>query len=102
MIRRPPRSTLFPYTTLFRSTAAFAPDTADPANSIRRPVGRLRRLPHQAAPLGRKSSRLSSFPTCLSNAFFPLQQNTLVPVPRPPPTTTHRAVVRRLLDAAAQ
>src|SRR5687767_15692851 len=25
MIRRPPRSTLFPYTTLFRSPAAFAP-----------------------------------------------------------------------------
>src|SRR3712207_7911445 len=25
MIRRPPRSTLFPYTTLFRSLAAFAP-----------------------------------------------------------------------------
>src|SRR2546429_4587155 len=26
MIRRPPRSTLFPYTTLFRSLAAFADD----------------------------------------------------------------------------
>src|SRR2546430_12377698 len=26
MIRRPPRSTLFPYTTLFRSRADFAPD----------------------------------------------------------------------------
>src|SRR2546430_9765247 len=26
MIRRPPRSTLFPYTTLFRSHAAFEPD----------------------------------------------------------------------------
>src|SRR3712207_7155567 len=25
MIRRPPRSTLFPYTTLFRSNAAFGP-----------------------------------------------------------------------------
>src|SRR3712207_7102568 len=25
MIRRPPRSTLFPYTTLFRSEAAFSP-----------------------------------------------------------------------------
>ena len=27
MIRRPPRSTLFPYTTLFRSTALYHPDT---------------------------------------------------------------------------
>src|SRR3712207_7661634 len=26
MIRRPPRSTLFPYTTLFRSAVAFSPD----------------------------------------------------------------------------
>src|SRR2546430_6010027 len=26
MIRRPPRSTLFPYTTLFRSAADFAPE----------------------------------------------------------------------------
>src|SRR2546422_7701270 len=26
MIRRPPRSTLFPYTTLFRSQAEYAPD----------------------------------------------------------------------------
>src|SRR3712207_8902161 len=28
MIRRPPRSTLFPYTTLFRSAAMLAPDMA--------------------------------------------------------------------------
>src|SRR5258708_12219859 len=29
MIRRPPRSTLFPYTTLFRSVTAIADDAAD-------------------------------------------------------------------------
>src|SRR5258708_20473282 len=29
MIRRPPRSTLFPYTTLFRSTAAYPPPLTD-------------------------------------------------------------------------
>ena len=29
MIRRPPRSTLFPYTTLFRSEAGFAPVAGD-------------------------------------------------------------------------
>src|SRR5438034_1987227 len=28
MIRRPPRSTLFPYTTLFRSATLFSPDTS--------------------------------------------------------------------------
>src|SRR3712207_9333067 len=30
MIRRPPRSTLFPYTTLFRSNVEFAPDGKSP------------------------------------------------------------------------
>src|SRR3712207_7912674 len=29
MIRRPPRSTLFPYTTLFRSAAAYSPGDTD-------------------------------------------------------------------------
>src|SRR3989475_10509466 len=29
MIRRPPRSTLFPYTTLFRSTISFHPEEAE-------------------------------------------------------------------------
>src|SRR2546427_1939246 len=33
MIRRPPRSTLFPYTTLFRSAAAAAAAGADPARA---------------------------------------------------------------------
>src|SRR5690242_21267569 len=32
MIRRPPRSTLFPYTTLFRSLNASNPDKLDMAN----------------------------------------------------------------------
>src|SRR3712207_8256285 len=38
MIRRPPRSTLFPYTTLFRSSEALAPEAG--ASAIRfRPDG---------------------------------------------------------------
>src|SRR2546426_2936728 len=37
MIRRPPRSTLFPYTTLFRSAAE-----ADPRDPLRRQRGRAR------------------------------------------------------------
>src|SRR3712207_8061448 len=45
MIRRPPRSTLFPYTTLFRSSGACLPDglqagidqgSADPGPPVRR------------------------------------------------------------------
>src|SRR2546430_9007681 len=41
MIRRPPRSTLFPYTTLFRSA------TAHPRNQNHRLSRRLRHLPSQ-------------------------------------------------------
>src|SRR2546426_5913806 len=35
MIRRPPRSTLFPYTTLFRSEPAFEPAEPDQAPYLR-------------------------------------------------------------------
>src|SRR2546422_2057153 len=34
MIRRPPRSTLFPYTTLFRSTFVFTPPTSHPNTAV--------------------------------------------------------------------
>src|SRR3712207_7996654 len=41
MIRRPPRSTLFPYTTLFRSlTKSAAPATASKTNAIQTDVAR--------------------------------------------------------------
>src|SRR3712207_7877439 len=42
MIRRPPRSTLFPYTTLFRSANAFRAtrDAAHPASFVRHPPPR--------------------------------------------------------------
>src|SRR2546430_7744642 len=58
MIRRPPRSTLFPYTTLFRSTRARAPLAArctEPAARLRR-----RRAGHGAdrARAARAPSRL--------------------------------------------
>src|SRR3712207_8212171 len=34
MIRRPPRSTLFPYTTLFRSTPGFLPGSQQEAGGV--------------------------------------------------------------------
>src|SRR3989442_4723868 len=39
MIRRPPRSTLFPYTTLFRSLDAAAADSVASPSSNRRKLG---------------------------------------------------------------
>src|SRR5260370_23321705 len=50
MIRRPPRSTLFPYTTLFRSLATLAPYTAIALivmfqSELRRMLARLGRRP---------------------------------------------------------
>src|SRR6266566_7123963 len=63
MIRRPPRSTLFPYTTLFRSSRA--------------PVPRGDRRPplHERAPrLDRKSTRLNSSHLVISYAVFCLKK----------------------------
>src|SRR2546422_6333267 len=59
MIRRPPRSTLFPYTTLFRSVAPASLASAGRAGAggpLRPggPLGARRRLPH---PAGRGRSR---------------------------------------------
>src|SRR5260221_4782571 len=72
MIRRPPRSTLFPYTTLFRSKPAL----------FRRPVAdllvaALRRVPVEGAVLDlgdRKSTRLNSSHTVISYAVFCLKK----------------------------
>src|SRR2546430_6299055 len=57
MIRRPPRSTLFPYTTLFRSrrarrgAACYAPTDPDPRSVASHvPAGRLSRHPRLPPP----------------------------------------------------
>src|SRR5216683_8106347 len=44
MIRRPPRSTLFPYTTLFRSPATVSSETPSMAKAISAVVGNLSQL----------------------------------------------------------
>src|ERR1039458_10729458 len=63
MIRRPPRSTLFPYTTLFRSPHAAT-------RSVRGSRCRLRRRPHP----DRKSTRLNSSHLGISYAVFCLKK----------------------------
>src|SRR5438874_9467451 len=66
MIRRPPRSTLFPYTTLFRSPGSFARD-AD-----RFTAERSRR--QADASQDRKSTRLNSSHVEISYAVFCLKK----------------------------
>src|SRR5258708_30529843 len=61
MIRRPPRSTLFPYTTLFRSRRARVRarcDRSQPGGArFFARVGARRAVPPDAHPLGRKTLR---------------------------------------------
>src|SRR2546430_17226141 len=76
MIRRPPRSTLFPYTTLFRSpqerlAGAFA-DLADEPRARRLARAVVRR--RVTAPLDRKSTRLNSSHSQISYAVFCLKK----------------------------
>ena len=80
MIRRPPRSTLFPYTTLFRSLfiqggviiarAEFG--RSELVNNVAAPIEMVRRDPA----LDRKSTRLNSSHGYISYAVFCLKNTT--------------------------
>src|SRR2546430_4348326 len=75
MIRRPPRSTLFPYTTLFRSPMVEDPETIRP---VFRQLRALRDTTSQrlgvALPVDRKSTRLNSSHSQISYAVFCLKK----------------------------
>src|SRR5258708_9358429 len=76
MIRRPPRSTLFPYTTLFRSLDVFFELTQDGGALVTveardLEVGRQRDLQHVE---DRKSTRLNSSHQIISYAVFCLKK----------------------------
>src|SRR5258707_8727474 len=94
MIRRPPRSTLFPYTTLFRSseppevrdpavdpcangTYIEGAETASVAESLNSPVGSLGLVETSIVPPmdpDRKSTRLNSSHANISYAVFCLKK----------------------------
>src|SRR2546429_4109894 len=76
MIRRPPRSTLFPYTTLFRSKIANRLGHAfvENAEVFFLEVGN--EIPVQLAILDRKSTRLNSSHGYISYAVFCLKKET--------------------------
>src|SRR2546427_9256553 len=82
MIRRPPRSTLFPYTTLFRSRAA------DLVTTVAREAAEFKHCADQAATVGdetraagadRKSTRLNSSHSQISYAVFCLKKKNYRP-----------------------
>src|SRR5260221_4262472 len=68
MIRRPPRSTLFPYTTLFRSSHRSVLFMAEVSSRVRSVVPEDRLLGD------RKSTRLNSSHTVISYAVFCLKK----------------------------
>src|SRR5947207_11264955 len=73
MIRRPPRSTLFPYTTLFRSELAASATQERLAGAC----GQISRCDHVRLPCptrDRKSTRLNSSHTVISYAVFCLKK----------------------------
>src|SRR5688572_32010081 len=79
MLRRPPRSTLFPYTTLFRSAADHRENADPPAVHQQHDAGdaaRLRARPDGLGRVGedRKSTRLNSSHSQISYAVFCLKK----------------------------
>src|SRR5258705_3439419 len=76
MIRRPPRSTLFPYTTLFRSPRALVDPIEAPWCVRLCPCVAGRRRPHvgRCPELDRKSTRLNSSHLGISYAVFCLKK----------------------------
>src|SRR5256885_8629876 len=68
MIRRPPRSTLFPYTTLFRSQ----PGAQIPLQCLARDIGTLQVVCGHSR--DRKSTRLNSSHLVISYAVFCLKK----------------------------
>src|SRR5258708_19278730 len=78
MIRRPPRSTLFPYTTLFRSTAfaiwKLLPETGQPTGRLHLGTIRDDYRSLLRSPADRKSTRLNSSHQIISYAVFCLKK----------------------------
>src|SRR2546430_7009298 len=94
MIRRPPRSTLFPYTTLFRSSLASLFICACTSLRPRRLRPQLKR-----DPLGRKrdrkSTRLNSSHSQISYAVFCLKKKNT----RPPDQIPKRKITKLALGS---
>src|SRR5437764_15492458 len=75
MIWRPPRSTLFPYTTLFRSEDETLRDgDGEEEDDAERRTDHVRRSASSSSSPDRKSTRLNSSHRCISYAVFCLKK----------------------------
>src|SRR2546430_10740499 len=97
MIRRPPRSTLFPYTTLFRSFA----DPAEVSGTHDEKLVRARQIRDEirATIEDRKSTRLNSSHSQISYAVFCLKKKKTTPESNA--VSTESLLHRRESDRAA-
>src|SRR2546430_9040427 len=98
MIRRPPRSTLFPYTTLFRSAPGAADPTAAGTGQAPEKYDFYEMLPNfevvvpekdkevkrDLPATDRKSTRLNSSHSQISYAVFCLKKKNSTKIPQPP------------------
>src|SRR2546430_11156201 len=102
MIRRPPRSTLFPYTTLFRSIAEIKPGDVVKTGTGRKDVAHVVETLERTT--DRKSTRLNSSHSQISYAVFCLKkkkQATITLTVRYVSLTSHDAAHGRALDASS-
>src|SRR2546428_9278089 len=102
MIRRPPRSTLFPYTTLFRSGEAAVRTGGPDHGLLRAPEARRQLLVRVDGHQDRKSTRLNSSHDQISYAVFCLKKKKKSRAPGwVRPLRAERIVLRsRARDAA--
>src|SRR2546430_10080659 len=96
MIRRPPRSTLFPYTTLFRSqggrkASTLSSSLLNPDADILRNAGVSQNVRVGVEKRDRKSTRLNSSHSQISYAVFCLKKNSPI----------YQAALRRVSSSTA-
>src|SRR5437868_8744562 len=98
MIRRPPRSTLFPYTTLFRSDCGGRDGFRSEGGGNRGVVAEGQMRPRKVATtLDRKSTRLNSSHVSISYAVFCLKKKTISVVVTEHVSSTMELVITEIL-----
>src|SRR2546429_7378090 len=99
MIRRPPRSTLFPYTTLFRSGRRAPRRVAGPAGAVAEVPLRAHHQPRLHDHADRKSTRLNSSHGYISYAVFCLKKKKILLLPLLVSLTPYLRITHRLIQS---